>query len=108
MNAFNAPQDASESSQCKGAFLPLLLLEISLAIILIFQVSILLPQRAMLQNIIKQNEKVVEQSQQVQVDFVKLATEFNGVAPEQAKVVFAKYGIQMAGAPAAAASPAAK
>ncbi|MEI6561500.1 MAG: hypothetical protein WCO68_05370 [Verrucomicrobiota bacterium] len=106
MNAFNTPQDVSESPQCKGAFLPLLLLEISLALVLIFQVSMQVPQRNLLQSILKQNAKGVEQSQQVQADLIKLISEFNEVAPEEAKTVFAKYGIQLNGAPTPA--PAAK
>jgi len=103
MNEFNTPQDDFESPQCKGAFLPLLLVEISLALILIFQVSMQLPQRNLLQSIIKQNEKGVEQSQLVQADLLKLISEFNEAAPEEAKAAFAKYGIQLGGAPAPAA-----
>ena len=102
MNAFNTPQDASESPQCKGAFLPLVLLEISLALVLTFQISMQVPQRNLLQSIIKQNEKGVEQSQQVQADLVKLVSEFNEAAPEESKTVFAKYGIQLNGASAPA------
>ncbi|MCX6967974.1 MAG: hypothetical protein NTZ46_09415 [Verrucomicrobia bacterium] len=101
-------QDHFESANCKGAFLPLLLLEISFALILIFQLATLLPQRDLLQQVIKQNEKGVEQSKQLQADFVKLATEFSEAAPEEAKAAFAKRGIQVGGiAPAPVGSPAA-
>ncbi len=103
----NASQTDSATPCCQSAFLPLLLLGLSFALILIFQVSMLLPQRGLLQTVIEQNKKAVEQSQQLQADFVKLATEFNEAAPGEAKAAFAKYGIQLS-APSASPSPAAK
>ena len=104
MNEFT-PEDDFESPEPKGAFLPLVLLGSSFALILIFQVSSLLPQRDQLNRLIKQNEQGVTQSRQNQVALVKLAQEFNDVAPEQAKVVFANRGIQLSGGTAPSVSP---
>ena len=106
MNELNTPQDASESSQCKGAFLPLVLVAISLALILIFQVSMQLPQRDLLRKFIQQNGKGVEQSLQVQASLQKLVTDLFAAASDDkdAQAIIAKYGIQMTGtngAPAA-------
>jgi hypothetical protein len=101
--------NAIESSESKGAFLPVLLLEISFALILMFQIAILLPQRDLLQKVIKQNEKGVEQSTQVQGALQKLVVDLVGASADDkdAQAIIAKYGIQVSGAPAApAASPA--
>ena len=105
------PENDSESPESKGAFLPLLLLGVSFALVLIFQVSVLLPQRSMLQTVIQQNEKGVEQSKQVQAGLQKLVLDLIAAAPEDkdAQAIITKFGIQVSGtSPIPAASPAAK
>ena len=99
MNEFTVPNDALESSHCKGAFLPLLLVGVSLALVLIFQVSMLLPQRDLLQKIIEQNKKGVEQSLQVQTSLQKLVTDLLAAASDDkdAQAIITKYGIQVTG-----------
>ena len=108
MNEFTAPKDNFESSACKGAFLPLVLVGLSLAIVLLFQVSMQLPQREMLKQIVKQNEKGVEQSQQVQGELQKLVMDFNAVAPDETKAVLARLGVQWTPPASPAPSPSSK
>ena len=105
MNESTASHDC-----CKGAFLPLLLLSISFALILAFQVSALHQQGLMLHQILKQNEKGVEQSLQVQASLQKLVMDLVAVSADDkdAQAIIAKYGIQVAAPAAPAASPAAK
>jgi len=105
------PENNFESPESKGAFLPLLLLGISFALVLIFQISVLLPQRDLLQKVIKQNEKGVEQSRQVQAGLQKLVMDLIAAAPDDkdAQAIITKFGIQVSGtSPVPAASPSAK
>jgi len=97
------------SSECSSAFLPLLLLGVSFALILIFQVSILLPQRSLLNNVIKQSEQGVQQSKQVQSGLQTLVLDLIGAAKDDkdAQAIITKYGIQVSGTSPVAA-PAAK
>ena len=101
-------QNHLESADCKGPFLPLVLLEISLALVLIFQVSVLKPQRDLLQQVIKQNEKGVEQSLQVQTALQKLVVDLLAAAKDDkdAQAIIAKYGIQVSSTNPAAATAA--
>ena len=95
----------------KSTFLPLLLLGVSFAFLLIFQVSMLLPQRELLQKVVAQNDTMVQQSLQVQASLQKLAVDLLAAAKDDkdAQAVIAKYGIQVNGAsPVPAASPAVK
>jgi len=110
----STPDFEFESSQSMSAFLPLALLGVSLAIVLIFQVSVLLPQRTLLQQALTQSEQGVEQSKQVQAGLQRLVMDLvNSSADDKdAQAIIAKYGIQVTGgaapAPAPAASPASK
>ena len=93
-----------------SAFLPLTLLAISLLLLMIFQISILLPQRANLQKAITQGEQAVAQSKQVQANLQKLVMDLVGAAAEDkdAQAIITKYGIQVSGTapvPAASATP---
>ena len=103
------PEDDFQSLEPKGTFLPLLLLGISFALVLIFLVSVPLPQRGLLQKVIKQNEKGVEQSKQVQTGLQKLVMDLIAAAPDDkdAQAIITKFGIQVSGtSPVPAASPA--
>ena len=95
-----------ESPSLKSSFLPLLLLGISFALILLFQVSALQAQRGQLQTILEQNKKGVEQSQQVQGALQKLVMDLMETAAtdKDAQAIIAKYNIQVSGTSAASAS----
>ena len=95
-----------ESSRSMSAFLPLALLGVTLAMVLVFQVSILLPQRTLLQQALTQNEVGVQQSKQVQAGLQRLVMDLvNSAADDKdAQAIIAKYGIQVTGNPAAAAA----
>ena len=84
----------SNDTQSPSAFLPIVLVELSLALLLVFLSLDQSTQRSKMQEAIKQRESVVQQSAQVQGKLQKIIEEFNAAAPEQAKAVFAKYGIQ--------------
>ena len=94
---------ASNDTQSPSAFLPIVLVEFSLVLLLIFQGIDQTSQRSKLQDAIQQRDAVVQQSAQVQGKLQKIIEEFNAAAPEEAKTVFAKFGIQFT--PKAAASP---
>lgn len=99
-----------EPAQSMSAFLPLTLLGISVLLGLIFQVSVMVPQRTLLQNVITHNEKGVQQSKQVQAGLQKLVMDLIAAAPQDkdAQAIITKYGIQVSGtSPVPAASPAA-
>lgn len=107
MNEMN-PQENFESTATKGAFLPLLLLGVSFALILIFQVSVMLPQRGALQKVVEHNTKGVEQSKQVQSGLQKLVMDLIAAAADDkdAQAIITKYGIQVSGSsPVPAGSP---
>lgn len=95
-----------------SAFLPLVLLGVSIALILVFQLTILFPQRSALQTSVTQNEQAVQQSREIQAGLIRIAEQFNAVAPEETRAVLNKRGIQVSGgvptvtAPAASPSPA--
>ena len=105
MNEFTVPQDPSDST-AKSTFLPLVLVALSFVLVLIFQVSMQMPQRNLLQNIIKQNERNVEQSVQLQSRLQKLVMDIMEASKndKDAQSIIAKYGIQMTGASAAPAA----
>ena len=101
----------TKSAESNGSFLPLLLLGMGFALVLIFQVSVLLPQRGLLQKIIEQNKKGVEQSKQVQAGLQKLVMDLIAASPDDkdAQAIITKYGIQVSGtSPVPAAKPTAK
>lgn len=98
------------TAQNMSAFLPLTLLAISFIVLLAFQVSIMLPQRSLLQKAIAQSEQAVAQSKQTQAGLQKLVMDLVAAAPEDkdAQAIITKYGIQVSGtSPVPAASPAA-
>ncbi|MDD5351170.1 MAG: hypothetical protein PHQ12_13245 [Chthoniobacteraceae bacterium] len=99
-----------QPSQPMSGFLPITLLGVSLALVLIFQISMLLPQRDALRQALVQSEKPVEQSKLVQAALQRLVTDVYTAAPDDkdAQAIIAKYGIRMDGTAAnAAAAPAA-
>lgn len=103
---FGMPRTAS-------AFLPIVLLGVSIALVFIFQISLLLPQRTALQQSLVQNENPVQQSKQLQAAVQRLVMDVYNAAPDdkdaQAIIAnLAKQGIQVNPAAAPAASPAAK
>lgn len=93
----------SNDTQSPSAFLPIVLVEFSLAILLIFLSLDQSSQRSKLKEAIQQRDAIVQQSAQVQAKLQKIIEEFNAATPEEAKTVFAKFGIQLA--PKAEASP---
>ena len=100
-----------EQARSMSAFLPLALLGASLALVLAFQVSVILPQKGLLQQALTQNEQSVQQSKQVQAGLQRLVMDVVNAATDDkdAQAIIAKYGIQVSGsAPAPAASPASK
>ena len=106
----NANLSENSAGEQMSSFLPLLLLACSFVLILIFQVSQLLPQRSLLQNALVQNTQGVQQSKQVQAGLQKLVMDLAAAAAEDkdAQAIMTKYGIQVSGSPAPAASPAQK
>ena len=103
----NASTNDFESSESMSAFLPLVLFGTSLVLILVFQLTIQFPQRSLLQKSVAQNDQAVLQARQVQVGLVRIAEQFNAVAPEETRAVLAKRGIQVSGGVPAMAAPAA-
>lgn len=99
-------ESESNDAQAPSAFLPILLVELSVLLLLISLSVDQFSQRSKLQEAVNQREAVVQQSAQVQGKLQKIVEEFNAAAPEEAKTAFAKYGIQFAPKPAAAPSPA--
>lgn len=87
--------------QAPGAFLPILLIELSLITLFAFLCVDQSNQRSKIEAAVKQRESAVQQSALVQAKLQKLIEDFNAAAPEEAKAVFAKYGIQF-GKPAEA------
>jgi len=84
----------SNDSQSPSAFLPIVLVEISLVLLFIFLCLDQSTQRSKMQEAIKQREASVQQSAQVQGKLQKLIEDFNTATPDEAKTIFAKYGIQ--------------
>ena len=82
-----------DETQAPSAFLPIVLVELSLALLLVFLSMDQSTQRTKLQDAIQQREAAVQQSTQVQGKLQKIIQDFNAAAPEEAKAVFAKYGI---------------
>ncbi|MEI8233246.1 MAG: hypothetical protein WCH57_01020 [Verrucomicrobiota bacterium] len=99
----------SEPAQQMSAFLPLALLGVSFALLLVFQVSVLLPQRTFLQQVLTQNEQGVQQSKQVQASLQRLVMDVVTAASDDkdAQSIIAKYGIQVSGPSPIPAAPAA-
>jgi hypothetical protein len=98
-----------EPAQPMGTFLPLTLLGVSLALVLAFQVSVLMPQRNLLQQALTQNEQGVQQSKQVQAGLQRMVMDIVTAAADDkdAQAIIAKYGIQVSGSsPIPATSPA--
>jgi hypothetical protein len=95
-----------EETQTPSAFLPIVLVELSLALLLIFLSLDQSAQRAKLQDAIQQRDTAVQQSAQVQGKLQKIIEDFNAAAPEEAKTVFAKYGIRFTPKPDATPAPA--
>jgi hypothetical protein len=93
----------SSDIQAPSAFLPIVLVELSLALLFTFLCLDQSAQRSRIQEAIKQREPMVQQSAQLQGKLQKLIEDFNTATPEEAKTVFAKYGIQFT--PKAAVSP---
>ena len=96
----------SNDVQAPSAFLPMVLVELSVVLLLLFLCVDQSAQRAKIQEAIKQRDAMVQQSTQVQGKLQKLIEDFNTAAPEEAKTIFAKYGIQFAPKPAASPEPA--
>jgi preprotein translocase subunit YajC len=92
------------------AFIPLVILAISMIVLLGWQVSMTSSQRTMLENALTRGEAAVTQAQQVQGTVSKLASDLLEAAQtdDTAKAIVAKYNIKQNG-PAGggpAASPA--
>ena len=107
----STPENHAGSTESLSAFLPLTLLGVSFALLLLFQISMLLPQRALLHRVIMQSEQGVQQSKQVQSGLQMLIMDLVTAAKDDkdAQAIIAKYGIQVSGTnPVPAASPAAK
>jgi hypothetical protein len=107
---------SSESPSFPGgfkmdAFIPLVLLSISVIVLLGWQVSVNSTQRGELENAITRQEPAVTQSQQVQAGVSKLVGDLLAAAQtdDAAKAIVAKFKIEQngaAGAAAGSASPA--
>jgi len=97
MNA-STPEN-STNAESMSAFLPLTLLGISFLLLLLFQISLLVPQRAFLQKVIAANGQRVEQSKQVQTNLQKLVMDLVETAKtdSDAQALVTKYGIQVTG-----------
>ena len=94
----------STDMQSPSAFLPIVLVEFSVALLLIFLCLDQSGQRNKMQEAVKQREAMVQQSAQVQGKLQKLIEDFNAATPDEAKTIFANYGSQ--NTPKSAASPA--
>jgi len=102
----STPENNVGAPESLSAFLPLTLLGLSFALLLIFQVSLLVPQRSLLNKAITQNKQGVQQSQQVQAGLQTLVMDLVGAAKDDkdAQAIIAKYGIQVSGTSAAPAA----
>lgn len=87
------------------AFIPLLLLALSLAIVFIWQLTNLSSQRSIFQSTITRQEELVKQSKTVQGTLEKLVIDLLELARSgdtDAQAVVQKYNIQQQAPPAAA------
>jgi hypothetical protein len=103
------PETAMPATSSRNAFLPLLLVELSLIIVLLWEVVIASQVRANGQRLRDQQTKIVEQSQQAQAGLEKLARDLIDVSQndEDARAIVTKYNISVTAPPTApaAASP---
>lgn len=93
----------SESSQPAigtDAFLPLVLVSLSLILIFIWQLSAISTQRTAFQSTIQRQEELVKQSHQVQGSLEKLVNDLLDLSAtdSEAKAIVQKYGIARSGA----------
>ena len=101
--------DSDSSQSHLDAFVPLLLLALSLVLIFVFQLTAITQQRAAFENAVNRQGEGVKQSRIVQGNLEKLVRDVLDLAQSgdsEAKAVIQKYGIQ-SNAPVAPA-PAAK
>ena len=91
-----------DSNEKMGAFLPLVLVTLTLVLLIGFQLSAMLTQRSVLNSIITQQIEPVQQAQQAQAGLQKLATDLLEAAktdPEAAAIV-QQFGIAVQQPPA--------
>lgn len=87
----------SVSDQQTSAFLPIVLLGISVLLFNLFQLSMLMPQRTQLQRIISQNEQAVAQSREVQGKLQKIVEDLVNISKDNkdAQAIITKYNISV-------------
>jgi hypothetical protein len=106
----------TNSSCCKtSGFIPLVLVAASIILILAAQLNGLMNQRKNIQTAVQNQQASVQnalqQSRLIQAGLEKVVSDVLELAQDgdpDAKAIIAKYGISRQGAPAPAASPAAK
>jgi hypothetical protein len=88
----------STPAQQLSAFLPLILLGVSILLLNLFQLSVMLPQRTQIQRNITQNEQGVAQSRQAQGNLQRLIEDLVSVSNnnKDAQAIIAKYNISIA------------
>lgn len=81
------------------AFVPLVLLSVSIIVLLGWQVSVSSTQKSLIQSAITRQEPAVAQAQQVQASVSKLVANLLAAAQtdDGAKAIVAKYKIQQSG-----------
>ncbi|MEA3186669.1 MAG: hypothetical protein QOD99_499 [Chthoniobacter sp.] len=96
MNEPYSPTISTEPTVQTDAFLPLVLIALSLIFVFIFQLTAITQQRAAFQSAIVNQDAGVKQSRQIQGNLEKLVRDLLEVAQtdSEAKSVVTKYGIQ--------------
>jgi len=104
MNEDYSPETGTLRGFKMDAFLPLVLLSLSLIVLLGWQVSNTSTQRSLLEGAILRQSPAIDQSTQVQANLAKLAGDLLQAAQTDptAKAIAAKYGIQASGGAAPA------
>lgn len=89
-------ESSSDFSIEKDAFLPVLLLGLSVLLFFVFQISQLAAQRGAIETTIGRQDQVVKQSRQIQDMLKGVALDLLNVAKsdDNAKAIVAKYNIQ--------------
>ena len=106
-SASEPTETTSASPQTMSAFLPLVLMAVSLLFSLVWQLKNSSAQSDLLQQNITQRQQGVAQSRQLQSGLEKLVMDLIDAAKDDddAKRVIAKYNIQMGGKPVAPLPP---